>query len=414
MSRRSDSMKCPNPACEIEISYSSKFCPQCGTRVGPPDTTPVSTGTSTGDTRNTSQQGRTSVGSIHGNVEKEGIGNTSKARRRANVAALLKIVLGREPLHSEARSMLKAVSRRLNNLEKLEKFIEEAEKTGDLEKAMELFTDMEYFVPDPETMKRRIEAIVPRVFTNTFGMTFVLIEPGTFVMGSPKNEERRGGDEEQHQVMLTKPYYLQTTQVTQGQWKKLMGNNPSYYKGCSDDCPVESVSWHDIQAFINKLNEKEETNKYRLPTEAEWEYACRAGSMTAYHFGDYEDNFEDYARQAESMAAYYFGYYEDDLEDYAWYGDNSNNKTHPVSLKKPNAWGLYDMHGNVWEWCEDHYGSYPANSVTDPIGPSSGKYRVLRGGSCGNYAWFLRSASRRWDTPDRRYNSFGFRVARAS
>ncbi|MBN2178897.1 MAG: formylglycine-generating enzyme family protein [Deltaproteobacteria bacterium] len=301
-------MKCPNPACEIEISYSSKFCPQCGTRVAPPNATPVSTGTSIGDTRDTSQQGRTSVGSIHGNVEKEGTGNSSKARRRANVAALLKIVLGREPLHSEARSMLKAVSRRLNNLEKLEKFIEEAEKTGDLEKAMKLFRDMEYFVPDPETMKRRIEAIVPRVFTNTFGMTFILIEPGTFMMGSPKNEERRGGDEQQHQVMLTKPYYLQTTQVTQGQWKKLMENNPSYYnKGCSDDCPVESVSWHDTQAFINKLNEREETSKYRLPTEAEWEYACRAGSMTAYHFGDYEDNFEDYARQAESMAAYYFG-----------------------------------------------------------------------------------------------------------
>ncbi|MBN1847182.1 MAG: SUMF1/EgtB/PvdO family nonheme iron enzyme, partial [Deltaproteobacteria bacterium] len=195
---------------------------------------------------------------------------------------------------------------------------------------------------------------------NSLGMKFVYIFPGTFTMGSPANEKDRDDNELQHQVTLTKGFYMQTTEVTQGQWKDVMGNNPSYFKNCGDDCPLESISWNDAQEFINRLNRKEGAQKYRLPTEAEWEYACRAGSTTRFYFGDSES----------------------DLGEYAWYDGNSGGKTHPLAQKRPNAWGLYDMHGNVWEWCEDWYGeTIHPGSVTDPIGASGGSYRVLRGGS---------------------------------
>ncbi|HLC15756.1 MAG TPA: SUMF1/EgtB/PvdO family nonheme iron enzyme, partial [Thermodesulfovibrionia bacterium] len=159
---------------------------------------------------------------------------------------------------------------------------------------------------------------------NSLKMKFAYIPPGKFMMGSTN-------------VTLSQGFFMQTTPVTQGQWKALMGNNPSRFKRCGDDCPVESVSWHDAQKFIEKLNKREGVNKYRLPTEAEWEYAARAGSDTAYCFGD------DEAR----------------LSEYAWYDKNSDGRTHPVAKKKPNAWWLYDMHGNVWEWSEDWYGDYP-------------------------------------------------------
>ncbi len=153
---------------------------------------------------------------------------------------------------------------------------------------------------------------------------------------------------------------------------------------------MEQVSWDDAQEFLGKLNLMEKTNTYRLPTEAEWEYACRAGSTTRFCFGDEEA----------------------ELEDYAWYEENSEGKTHPVGQKQPNAWGLYDMHGNVWEWCQDWYGDYPAGPVTDPRGPDTGEYRVLRGGSWGNDSRNLRSAVRDYNNPDFRHYNFGFRVAR--
>jgi formylglycine-generating enzyme required for sulfatase activity len=154
---------------------------------------------------------------------------------------------------------------------------------------------------------------------------------------------------------------------------------------------VEKVSWNDAREFIEKLNQMEKTETYRLPTETEWEYACRAGSTSEWCFGDNEA----------------------ELREYAWYGANSGHKIHPVGQKKPNAWGLYDMHGNVWEWCQDWYGEYPAGPVTDPTGPATGEYRVLRGGSWGFIAGFTRSAIRVNLNPGDRSNSFGFRVARA-
>jgi formylglycine-generating enzyme required for sulfatase activity len=204
-------------------------------------------------------------------------------------------------------------------------------------------------------------------FTNSLNMTFVYISPGTFMRVSSRSEGLISSliatvagrkDETLSAVTLTQGFYMQTTQVTQAQWKAVMGNNPSGFKDCGDDCPVENVSWNDAQEFIKRLNEKE-GKPYRLPTEGEWEYACRAGSTSQFCFGD-----------DESL-----------LSEYAWYINNSDNRTHPVGTKKPNAWGLYDMHGNVWEWVQDWYGNYPSGSVTDPVGPERGGDRVDRGGS---------------------------------
>ena len=219
-------------------------------------------------------------------------------------------------------------------------------------------------------------------------MEFVLISAGTFLMGSPMNEPGRNKDELLHEATITKPYYLQTTPVTQGQWRSVMGNNPSFFSSCGDDCPVEQVSWNDAQAFISRLNEKEGTSNYRLPTEAEWEYAARAGTTGAYCFGDSKSN----------------------LGNYAWYGSNFEGKIHPVGRKSPNAWGLYDMHGNVWEWCKDWYGPYESTPGVDPKGPDKGDYCVLRGGSWRNHAELCRLAARNGDRPAARYNDVGFRI----
>jgi formylglycine-generating enzyme required for sulfatase activity len=155
--------------------------------------------------------------------------------------------------------------------------------------------------------------------------------------------------EEPHRVNITNGYYLQSTEATQEQWQEIMGFNPSYYKNCGKDCPIENISYNDIQEFIRRLNEREKTDKYRLPTEAEWEYAARGGGSGTYFFGEDETL----------------------LQQYAWYSDNAQTKTNPVARKKPNQWGLYDMHGNVWEWCEDWFDLYPEKEVTDPQGPES-------------------------------------------
>ena len=183
-------------------------------------------------------------------------------------------------------------------------------------------------------------------FTNSIGMTFALIPAGTFQMGSPAGEAGRNDDERQHKVTISRPFYLQTTEVTQGQWQKVMGSNPAHFNTCGKDCPVEQVSWDDAQEFIRKLNQMEKTDTYRLPTEAEWEWACRAKSTGRFSFGDDEAG----------------------LKDYAWFDKNSAAKTHPVGQLKPNAWGLYDMHGNVWEWCRDWYGRVSGRARYRPRG----------------------------------------------
>ena len=239
------------------------------------------------------------------------------------------------------------------------------------------------------------EAIEPGIgvgsFTNSIGMEFVLIPAGNFTMGSPRRERERDEDERQHKVTITRPFYMQTTEVTQGRWKAVMGDNPSYFKGCGDDCPVENISWDDCQEFIRRLNQMEGTDKYRLPTEAEWEYACRA----------------------ESVTRFYFGHDDRKLSEYAWYVANSGEQTHPVGQKEPNAWGLYDMHGNVWEWCQDWYKkSYPRRHVNDPKGPSSGSFPVSRGGSWNSNARYCRSAARYFVATALTYSYQGFRLVR--
>lgn len=236
--------------------------------------------------------------------------------------------------------------------------------------------------------------------TNSLGMTFNYINPGTFIMGSPKDEPGRSPDEAQHQVTLTHGYYMQTTPVTQGQWKAVMGENPSWHSNCGDDCPVENVSWNDAQAFIKKLNALEDTDRYILPTEAQWEYAARAGSTTAFANGPITETG--------------LGRRDPALVGMGWYYHNSEGKTHPVAQKDPNAWGLYDMHGNVYEWVSDWYGDYPEIAAIDPNGPSSGDFRVKRGGHFYGAIQNCRSADRDYANPGHHLYSFGFRLVFAS
>jgi formylglycine-generating enzyme required for sulfatase activity len=254
----------------------------------------------------------------------------------------------------------------------------------------------------PESVPDRpINTQATKEVTNSIGMKLVLIHKGTFTMGSPESEAGREEDEVQHEVTLTKDFYLGVTEVTQAQYEKVMGSNPSFFQGDkvkvdSSSHPVEQVSWEDAVEFCKRLSDLPEEKKagrvYRLPTEAEWEYACRAGRKTAFSFGD------------ESGS----------LGDFAWFSNNSERKTHPVGEKKPNAWGLCDMHGNVWEWCSDRYGDYPKSAVSDPIGPREGSYRVYRGGGWIFEAADCRSALRHWAIPSGGGGLLGFRVALSS
>jgi formylglycine-generating enzyme required for sulfatase activity len=222
----------------------------------------------------------------------------------------------------------------------------------------------------------------PREFTNSVGMKFVWIEPGSFQMGS---QTGKPNEQPVHEVTLSKGFYLQVTEVTQRQWAAVMGGNPSYFKGL--ERPVEQVSWNDVQEFLRRLREKEKDNRHRLPTEAEWEYACRAGG------------------REPDLAA--------NLDEVAWCSRNSKDETHAVGQKKPNAWGLFDMRGNVWEWVQDWYGTYSAGRQIDPKGLDSGGARVLRGGAWGLVSTeSFRCACRYNGHPDLTYISLGFRCAR--
>ena len=246
---------------------------------------------------------------------------------------------------------------------------------------------------EDETVSMRLTAVrveqpaVGGKKRNSLGMEFVYVSPGRFMMGSSGK---------QHRVTLTRGYYMQTTEVTQGQWRKVMGSRPwsgKEYVQENANNAAAYISWNDCQAFIRKLNQMEGSNKYRLPTEAEWEYAARAGSSTRFCFGDSDGQ----------------------LGNYAWYDKNAydagDKYAHAVGTKRPNAWGLYDMHGNVWEWCQDWYGNYPSGSVTDPTGPSSGSSRVGRGGGWLNLAGLCRSAFRFRGVPGSRGYILGFRLA---
>ena len=210
--------------------------------------------------------------------------------------------------------------------------------------------------------------------TNSIGMRLNLLPGGTFAMGGPV-----------HEVTLSQPFYMGLHEVTQEQYERVMGTNPSEFKGRSN--PVEQVSWGEAVVFCRKLSalpeEKLAGRVYRLPTEAEWEYACRAGTTTQYSFGDDKTQ----------------------LREYAWVAGYAGNSTHPIGEQKPNAWGLYDMHGNVSEWCQD-----PSGAVTDPTGPTSGSPRVYRGGGWISGAGNCRSWLRAINVPDARSDYLGFRV----
>ena len=242
-------------------------------------------------------------------------------------------------------------------------------------------------------------------------LKMTLIPAGEFKMGSGESAEATAaffnktygedrvqqaewfkGEHPQHQVQITKPFYLGKYAVTQEQWKAVMGDNPAKFEGASN--PVELVSWRDCQVFLGKLNAKagEKGGNFVLPTEAQWEYACRAGSTTRYCFGDDEKL----------------------LSKYAWYDGNSGDETHPAGKKGPNAWGLFDMHGNVGEWCQDWYASdyYRKSPLNDPQGPTTGTARVLRGGCYGDSPENCRSASRGYESPGLSLDYIGFRVCR--
>ena len=236
-------------------------------------------------------------------------------------------------------------------------------------------------------------AAPPGELTNSVGMKLVYIKPGSFMMGSPPGEEKRDDDEKQHRVAITKGFYLGAHEVTQEQYEKIMGNNPSYFKK-GGNYPVETVTWNDAVELCKRLSQKE-GKTYRLPTEAEWEYACRAGTTTPFAFG----------QTISTDQANYDG-------DYT-YGEGRKGEdrkcTTPVGSSQPNAWGLYDMHGNLWEWCQDWYAGY-GGDTQDSQGPQSGSARVLRGGSWLNYPKYCRSAARGRSPPASPNYYSGFRV----
>lgn len=254
---------------------------------------------------------------------------------------------------------------------------------------------------------------VPKVVANSLGMKFALIPAGKFTMGSPKSEVHRGTDEEQHDVAITKDFAIGVYEVTQGQYERIMGNNPSCFTPTglgkakikskeTSQHPVECVTWQQAIEFCKKLGEKVEEKQaghsYRLPTEAEWEYACRAGTTTALHLGDVVDS---YQANFNGLSPYGAGR-----------GGSFLRRTAPVGEYPANKFGLFDMHGNVMEWCNDWYDAdyYSTSPKEDPPGPSNGKERVTRGGSWSNSGKACRSAVRTKLAPDQSHYGLGFRV----
>ena len=232
---------------------------------------------------------------------------------------------------------------------------------------------------------------MPEIYTNTIGMEFIKLPAGKFSMGGdPIAEQADENETPRHTVIFDNAVYFGKYTVTQSQWEAIMGNNPSRF--IHKTHPVEMVSHLDAVAFVEKLNLREKTWAYRLPTEAQWEYAARAGTQSTYCYGP------DISK----------------LKEYAWYQKNSNQTTHPVGGLSPNAWGLFDMHGNVHEWCSDwfdrnYYAQSPAKS---PPGPAKGLARALRGGDWGSEDWYCRCAIRSLSSPDRRSPRVGFRLVK--
>jgi uncharacterized protein (TIGR02996 family) len=256
-------------------------------------------------------------------------------------------------------------------------------------------------VPSRKKLEERLRSLVAvgvkpvgPFWTNSIGMRFAWIPAGTFVMGSPKKERKRQKNEIQHKGTFTRGFFLAVHPMTQGYWREIIGNNPSYHQG--DDLPVEQVSWDDCQTFLGQMSVRE-GHAYRLPTEAEWEYACRAGTTTLFYFGE----------TISTVQVNYDGKHP--------YGDGEEgvdrNRTVPVGSFPANALGLHDMHGNVFEWCSDLDGDYASGDSIDPQGPLEGVRRILRGGSFRDQAKVVRSAFRLGYGPWVRVIFVGFRAA---
>lgn len=235
-------------------------------------------------------------------------------------------------------------------------------------------------------------------------LELVRIPAGTFQMGAPEREKGSAYEEgPAHQVTLTSDYYMGKYEVTQAQWVAVMGTNPSSFSACGGNCPVSRVSWDDIRGangFIAKLNQALGATKFRLPTEAEWERAARAGTQTRFSFGDALDGDDICGVNAAASP-------------YVWWCGNAGNTPHVVGAKGANPYGLFDLHGNVFEWVEDWEGSYPSTAQTNPTGPATGSYRVIRGGSWDYNLFNARSAYRFGHAPTYRLNYLGFRLARS-
>lgn len=272
-------------------------------------------------------------------------------------------------------------------------------------------------------------AQTPQQIDNSLGMKLVLIPSGQFTMGSAPGDLQSDDDEKQFQVSISKPFYMGATEVTQGQYQKVMGLNPSSFKDSKDNAgsanrPVEQVSWEDAVEFCKRLSmmpdEKQNKRVYRLPTEAQWEYACRAGQKGPFGFDSGTGELGQFAWFANNSGDKPIDSQEvwkatkEELDEYLKVLKENRCRTQPVAQKKPNAWGLYDMHGNVWEWCADWYSDYPKGQATDPSGPQKGTDRVVRGGGFHFQSQDCRSAERHGSFPANRVDDLGFRVVVAN
>ncbi|MDQ0291906.1 SUMF1/EgtB/PvdO family nonheme iron enzyme [Oligosphaera ethanolica] len=353
-------------------------------------------------------------------------GDTEEARQKMRLAeeAWQKMLLAEEAKRQEERLADEALQQKrraeeaLEQKRKAEQALEQERRAVEalqLERRTEEALQLERIAKWEAYRAQAAEhnaVVAGEEVVNTIGMRFRLIPAGTFRMGSEKGDDNEGPvDEEamshffserpEHEVEITQPFYLGVTEVTQAQWEAVRGTNPSFYRGAA--LPVDCVSWADAVAFCERLSATETGVTYRLPTEAEWEYACRAGSQQEFSW-HWSDELEG----------------EIGIEDYAWYGGNASDATHEVGKLKPNRWGLYDMHGNVWEWCQDWAGPYSQDKQTDPKGAAGGPFRLLRGGG-NNYlrgggnnylSWCYRSAARLGRRPLLGDISIGFRIVR--
>ena len=333
-------------------------------------------------------------------IEKEAKANAVPLQKQAkelaeqtrDFATSARMIEQIEPQWRDAKLYEKICGYR-DRVEALDTAIEKAVHGGRLRFLRGRVQELLKLQPKRDDMRRLLEVLpdepeLAREFTNSIGMKFVLIEPGEFMMGSNEADNEKPP----HMVEITQPFYLGVYPVTQSEYQAAIGTNPSHFNG-NARLPVEQVNWYDSLTFCEKLNrltvEVQRKAHYRLPTEAEWEYACRAGLKGKWCTGDDVSS----------------------LYDYAWLYKNSDCRTHPVGEKKSNNWGMHDMHGNVWEWCADQYDEYPSGSQTDPLGPTKGADRVSRGGGWNNVATYCRSAFRSTEVPMSRSSSLGFRLA---